>query len=119
MPRFRHDHEGRDSRDETSPAGEIATGRVRIPHTYLTRTFDRLHHFFERTVDSEPGALALICAGERLSYAELDARANRLAHRLARSDVRPGDRVGLLFERSLHAYIALLAALKCGATFVP
>jgi len=78
-----------------------------------------LHHVFERTCDAKPNALALICGRERLRYAELEARANRLARHLVRNGVRPGNRVGLLLERSVHTYEALLGVLKCGATFVP
>ncbi len=78
-----------------------------------------LHHFFERACDARSGSLALIAGDERLTYAALDARANRLAHHLVRRGVRPGDRVGLLLERSGNAYAALLAILKCGAAFVP
>src|SRR6266540_17759 len=79
----------------------------------------RLHHYFERQCDADPNTLALICGTEQLSYAELDARANRLAHFLARQDIGSGNRVGLLVERSVDAYVALLAALKCGAAYVP
>jgi non-ribosomal peptide synthetase-like protein len=79
----------------------------------------RLHDFFEQQVDATPAACALVCGTERLSYAELDARANRMAHYLARQGVRAGDRVGLLFERSVDCYAALLAVLKCGAAYVP
>jgi non-ribosomal peptide synthetase-like protein len=79
-----------------------------------------LHQFFERACDRTPEAPALICSGEQLTYSELDARANRLAHYLiARYRVGPGARVGILLERSAHTYVALLAVLKCGAAFVP
>src|SRR6516162_9904995 len=80
----------------------------------------RLHQFFERTCDRTPDRLALICGSEQLTYATLDARANQLAHYLLEQyRVQPGDRVGLLLERSTHTYVSLLAILKCGAAFVP
>src|SRR5262245_34780729 len=79
----------------------------------------RLHHLFEQSADRAPGQVALVCGGERLTYADLDRRANRLAHHLIAGGVSPGSRVGLLVERSVEAYAALLAVLKCGAAFVP
>ncbi len=96
------------------PGGEARGGRAAFRDQVT-----RLHHVFERTRDATPDALALVAGDERLSYAQLDARANRLAHHLARRGVRPGGRVGLLLERSAHTYVALLAVLKCGAAFVP
>src|SRR5262245_59009387 len=79
----------------------------------------RLHHYFERACDADPSALALVCGTEQFTYAELDVRANRLANYLARHEIGAGNRVGLLLERSVEAYVALLAALKCGAAYVP
>src|ERR1700676_1947504 len=66
-----------------------------------------LHHFFERSVDVRDDALPLVCGADLIRYADLEARANRLARRLARRSVRTGDRVGLLFERSVRLYVAL------------
>ena len=80
----------------------------------------RLHQFFEKACDRTPDAMALLCGEEQFTYAELDAQANQLAHFLIKlHNIRPGDRVGLLLERSKYTYLALLAILKCGAAFVP
>lgn len=57
--------------------------------------------------------------GLRFSYADLDARANQLAHYLLAAGVAPGARVAILLPRSLQTYVALLAVLKAGGTFVP
>ena len=66
-----------------------------------------------------PGATALIGNGETVSYRELDRRANRLAHRLLRLGVTPGDRVGVLLDRSPELVVALLGVLRAGAAYVP
>ena len=79
---------------------------------------NRLHHFFERTADASPSAIAVI-ATEPVGYAELEARSNRLAQHLKRLGIRPGQRIGLLLERSIHTYVSLLGVLKCGAAYVP
>jgi non-ribosomal peptide synthetase-like protein len=98
---------------------------VHVPATMTRRVLKsageslRLHQFFENTCDRTPGAVALVCGPDRLSYADLDARANRLGNYLVRLGIRPGDRVGLLLERSVDTYAALLAVLKCGAAYVP
>jgi non-ribosomal peptide synthetase-like protein len=90
-----------------------------VPAEMPSRTARRLQDFFERTVAVRPDNLALVCGSERLRYADLDAKANQLAQYLARLGVQPGDHVGLLLERTLHTYVALLGVLKCGAAFVP
>jgi amino acid adenylation domain-containing protein len=79
----------------------------------------RLHHLFEATVDRQPSAIALECEGRRLTYLELDGLANRLARFLLAGRLHPGSRVGILVPRSVEMYVALLGALKAGATFVP
>ncbi|HEY4593272.1 MAG TPA: AMP-binding protein, partial [Thermoanaerobaculia bacterium] len=81
-----------------------------------------LHRRFEARVDRAPGAVALTLPGEdgeRLTYAELDARANRIARHLQARGVRPGDRVALLLERSAEMVAAILGVLKAGAAYVP
>ncbi|HET7042061.1 MAG TPA: amino acid adenylation domain-containing protein, partial [Gemmatimonadales bacterium] len=78
-----------------------------------------LHRRFEAQADRAPGAIALSFEGERLTYAELDARANRIARLLQARGVRPGDRVALRLERSAGMVAALLGVLKAGAAYVP
>ncbi|MBF6327114.1 amino acid adenylation domain-containing protein [Nocardia transvalensis] len=78
-----------------------------------------MHHVFESSCDATPDAVALDCAGATLSYAELDSRANSLAHHLRSLGVTEGVRVAILLPRSVHTYVALLGIGKAGATFVP
>ncbi len=67
----------------------------------------------------QPNAPALAAGEERLTYAELEARTNRLARHLVRLGVSRGARVALCLERSAELVVALLAVLKAGAAYVP
>lgn len=78
-----------------------------------------VHELFARQAAATPLAPALTFAGETLSYAELDAQANRLAQLLRARGVGPEVRVGLALERSLPLVIGLLAILKAGGAYVP
>ncbi len=78
-----------------------------------------LSQYFERTCDRHPDRTAVVCEGEQLGYAELDRRANRLAHLLRSRGVTQGSAVGILLERSVETYVALLGVLKTGAAYVP
>src|SRR6478609_4852321 len=66
-----------------------------------------------------PDAVAVRCAGRELSYRELDERANQLAHRLIGLGVGREAPVAVLMERSVDLVVALLAALKAGAFYLP
>lgn len=79
----------------------------------------RLHHYVERTVDSRPDAIALECQGAKLTYRELDTRANRLANHLLATRLKPGARVGIMVKRSVEMYVTLLGVCKAAATYVP
>ncbi|MDA8446662.1 amino acid adenylation domain-containing protein, partial [Paracidovorax valerianellae] len=78
-----------------------------------------VHELFERQALAQPQAPALVFGEEHLSYGELNARANRLAHRLVRLGVRPETRVGILVERSTEMVVGLLGILKAGGAYVP
>ncbi|MBN5270180.1 amino acid adenylation domain-containing protein [Serratia ureilytica] len=78
-----------------------------------------VHAQFEQWARRTPDAIALVNEADSLSYAQLNARANQLAHQLIGQGVRPGDRVATSLERSFSLVIAQLAILKAGAAYVP
>ncbi|WP_186072006.1 amino acid adenylation domain-containing protein [Burkholderia gladioli] len=78
-----------------------------------------LHQLVEQQAARRPDAIAVVDARERLSYAELNARANRLAHRLRRLGIAPDDRVALCMERGATIVVAILAVMKAGGAYVP
>jgi amino acid adenylation domain-containing protein/FkbM family methyltransferase len=98
--------------------------RAPFPETVL------LHQFFEAAMERAPQAVAAVCDGRRLTYAELEARSNRLARLLrhpsevpegfagGRGGVRRGAPVGVWVERSLDMLVAVLGVLKAGGHYV-
>jgi amino acid adenylation domain-containing protein len=74
---------------------------------------------FEAQARRTPDAVALAHGDALLSYAELDARANRLAHRLRALDIVPDARVGIAMPRGIELVVAMLAVLKAGGAYVP
>ncbi|MER7985119.1 amino acid adenylation domain-containing protein [Streptomyces noursei] len=74
---------------------------------------------FAAMADKHGDATAVSCDGRRLTYHELDRRANALAHHLAAHGVRPGDLVALALERDVEMVVSILATLKAGAVYVP
>ncbi len=77
------------------------------------------HALFEQQAQRTPERVAVHFAGEALSYAALDARANRLAHHLVELGVARGDLVGIQLDRSLDVVVAVLGVMKAGAAYVP
>jgi amino acid adenylation domain-containing protein len=78
-----------------------------------------VHELFERQAAATPDAPALEAEGRRLSYGELNARANQLAHYLRELGVAPGGRVGLLMERGAAFVVGMFGIFKAGGVYVP
>jgi amino acid adenylation domain-containing protein len=79
----------------------------------------RLHQVFEQQVAVTPDATAVVSGATRLSFAELNGRANRLARELVARGVGPEDAVALALPRSAAFAVAALATMKAGGAFVP
>lgn len=78
-----------------------------------------LHQFFDDTAQRLPEKFALICDSHRYTYAELGKRVNQLAVLLRTRGVKRGDRVVLFLDNSIEMVVAVFAALRIGAVFVP
>ena len=78
-----------------------------------------VHELIEAQAARTPDALAVVYADEHLTYAELNRRANQLAHHLRKSGVGPNVLVGICVERSCEMIISLLSVLKAGGAYVP
>ncbi|KPI15380.1 amino acid adenylation domain protein [Actinobacteria bacterium OK074] len=110
------------------PIGTIDLVRAGERHRLLVRNNDTgteppqvrcLPELFAERVRAAPDAVAVAGGAESLTYAELDARANRLAHALAGQGVRAETPVAVLMERSADLVVALLGILKAGGAYVP
>jgi non-ribosomal peptide synthase protein (TIGR01720 family) len=78
-----------------------------------------IHHLFEAQVRRTPDATAARSADAALTFAQLDARANQLAHFLLDSGIRPHSVVGLLLDHSCETLVAILGVLKAGCAYLP
>jgi amino acid adenylation domain-containing protein len=78
-----------------------------------------IHQLFEAQVARTPEAVAVVFEGERLTYRELNRRANQVAHHLQRLGVGPEVLVGICVERSLEMVVGLLGILKAGGAYIP
>ncbi|HST57142.1 MAG TPA: amino acid adenylation domain-containing protein, partial [Longimicrobium sp.] len=78
-----------------------------------------IHALFQAQAGRTPDAVALVWGAREMTYRELDARANRLAHHLSALGVGPESRVGLRLERSLENVVATLGVLKAGGCCIP
>ncbi len=78
-----------------------------------------IHELFAAQAERTPEAVAVVFEDDALTYRELDARADRLARRLAGLGAGPEVRVGICLERSAGMVVAMLAVLKAGAAYLP
>ncbi len=86
---------------------------VKIP------SYDSIHQLFEEKATHQPNKIAVACNGEKISYGELNQKANRLAQKLLTSGVKPNEFVGLFTGRSMAMVIGILGILKSGAAYLP
>ncbi len=116
---------------ETSPAAELATLGV-LPDAELRQVTEWwnltdaefpadacVHELIEAQAERTPHAVAVVHEDRSLTYAELDGRANQLAHFLRARGVGPDVRVGICVERGVEMMVSLLAVLKAGGAYVP
>lgn len=78
-----------------------------------------IHQLFESQVEKTPDAIAVVFESEKLTYSELNNKANQLAHYLQKLGVKPKAHLGICVERSLSMVIGILGILKAGAAYVP
>jgi len=78
-----------------------------------------VHQLFEQQVEQRPDAVAVQLKGQLLTYRQLNARANQLAHHLTKLGVGPDVTVGVCVERSLEMVVGILGVLKAGGAYVP
>ncbi|QFU93019.1 Linear gramicidin synthase subunit B [Amycolatopsis sp. YIM 10] len=113
--------------DEQRAVGEI--GLLTAPEAELFERWadtavdygepECLHQVIARQAAATPDAVAVRCGQDELTYAELDRRANRLAHHLIDAGVRADKVVGVAMRRSVELVVALLGVLKAGGAYVP
>ncbi|PZV38564.1 non-ribosomal peptide synthetase, partial [Mesorhizobium kowhaii] len=102
------------------PADERTYLLEELNRTAATYPSERcIHELFEAQVRQAPEAVAVVHEDERLSYGELNARANRLAHHLIALGVKPDQPVAICLERSLAMVVSVLAILKAGGAYLP
>jgi amino acid adenylation domain-containing protein len=92
---------------------ELNQTQAEYPETAL------IHSLFEEQVIATPDAIAVVFENQRLTYNELNQRANQLAHHLIEQGVKPDTLVGLLVDRSFEMVIGLVGILKAGGAYVP
>ncbi|HEV2755336.1 MAG TPA: amino acid adenylation domain-containing protein, partial [Actinomycetota bacterium] len=114
--------------DPDRPLSELDVMSARERHRVVTELNDTaapfpagrcIHELFEAQALETPEALALVTDDDALTYRELDAASNRLAHHLRDKGVGPDVRVGICLERGVDLVVGLLAIMKAGGAYIP
>ncbi len=108
-----------DERLQVAAWSRTRTGAGDLPHRLDRTERSGIHGRFEAQAEASRDALALIAGRESLTYGELNARANRLAHYLRARGLGPEVRVGLVLDDPIHRIVAVLGVLKAGGAYVP
>lgn len=95
----------------------VVAGLNETKRSYSSR--QTVQELFEEQAARRPDQVALICEEQQLTFSELNARANQLAHHLLKRGVGPEVTVGLCLDRSVELIVALLGILKAGGAYVP
>lgn len=117
MPRPARDEAAAAPGDPAPPADAMPAGWNSTETDYPRQHC--IHRLFEQQAEKRPDAVALVHRYHRLSYRELNRRANQLARYLRRLDVGAGTLVGLCMHRSVELVVSILGVLKAGAAYVP
>ena len=107
---------------ELDMLGAVERNRLLIEWNGTAREYPRelcVHQLFERQAARRGDAIAIEFGDDKITYAELNLQANRLAHALREQGIGVGQRVGLFIERSLAMFVGLLGIQKSGAAYVP
>jgi amino acid adenylation domain-containing protein/non-ribosomal peptide synthase protein (TIGR01720 family) len=102
--------------------GAAERHRILVEFNDTTKEFQSgtcLHELFEDQVERVPDRVAVVYESDALSYAQLNSRANQLAHHLRKLGVGPDKAVGLCLDRSLDLIVGLLGIIKAGGAYVP
>ena len=78
-----------------------------------------IHKRFEKQVEKNPDHMSLVSDGERLTYGELNKKANRIANALIKKGVKPKSNIVIMFHRNSNLIAAILAVLKAGCAYIP
>src|ERR1700687_5297707 len=90
-----------------------------VSHHGATTSALVLHEIFESQAAARPEAVAVVFGPGKITYGEIEARANQLARHVRRRGAQRGSAVAMLLPQSPDAYVTLLAILKAGAAYVP
>jgi non-ribosomal peptide synthetase-like protein len=107
---------GGGNRDRAAATSVLASP---FPNHLRWTVGERLRHVFEQACDRFADRVAIDTGDLRLTYSDLDRRANQVARHLIDCGIGAGDRVALLFDKGVEMYVALLAVLKLDAAYVP